>query len=162
MSLHIRHGFTFLGQTFRKHGDKLHITPSKEEVLALIRKAGTIIRKYVSAPMIILIKKLNEVLRGWANYHRHLVSSQAFKRVDNYVYNQLWRMLRKRHSNKSSKWISKKYWTDGKNRSVFAVNIKNKIYEVIKTCSIGIKRHRKIKADANPYMKKYSRYFWER
>jgi len=45
---YIRHGFTFLGQTFRKHGDKLHITPSKEGVLALIRKVGTIIRKYVS------------------------------------------------------------------------------------------------------------------
>jgi len=71
-------------------------------------------------------------------------------------------MLRKRHSNKSSKWISKKYWTEGNTKGVFAVNIKNKIYEVIKTCSIGIKRHRKIKADANPYMKKYSRYFWER
>jgi hypothetical protein len=45
---------------------------------------------------VILIKKLNEILRGWANYHRHVVSSEAFKRVDNYVYDQLWRMLHRR------------------------------------------------------------------
>jgi RNA-directed DNA polymerase len=113
-----------------------------------------------------MIKKINEVLRGWANYHRHVVSSAAFKRVDDYVYNQLWRMLRKRHSNKSSKWIFRKYWTAGKTNSIFAivVNLKNKskIYAVIKTSAIGIKRHKKIKADANPYMKEYSGYFWER
>ena len=48
---HIKQGFTFLGQTFRKQGNVLHITPAKEGVLALIRKVGSISRKYVSAPM---------------------------------------------------------------------------------------------------------------
>ena len=75
-------------------------------------------------------------------------------------------MLRKRHSNKSSKWIFNKYWTAGKTHSIFAVVVKlknkSKIYEVIKTSAIGIKRHKKIKADVNSYMKEYSRYFWER
>jgi RNA-directed DNA polymerase len=108
---YIKNGFTFLGQTFRKHGRKLHITPSKEGVLALVRKVGTIIRKHVSAPMPIMIKKLNQTLRGWANYHRHVVSSEAFSRIDTYVFEQLWRMLRKRHPRKSKKWLFKKYWT---------------------------------------------------
>jgi len=40
---------------------KLHITPSKEGVLALILKVGTIIRKHVSAPIPVMIKKLNQV-----------------------------------------------------------------------------------------------------
>lgn len=44
---YIRHGFTFLGQTFRKHGNTLHITPAIQGVRALIRKVGTIIRKHV-------------------------------------------------------------------------------------------------------------------
>jgi len=74
---HIRDGFTFLGQTFRKHGRVLHITPSKEGVHALLQEVGTLIRKHVSAPMPVLIKKLNETLRGWANYHRHVVASEA-------------------------------------------------------------------------------------
>ncbi len=79
---HIKHGFTFLGQTFRKRGNVLHITPATEGVLALIGKVGRLSRKYVSAPMPVLIKALNQTLRGWGNYHHHGVSSEAFSRVD--------------------------------------------------------------------------------
>ena len=176
--IYIRDGFTFLGQTFRKHGNTLHITPSKEGVLALIREVGTLIRKYTSAPMVILIKKLNEVLRGWANYHRHVVSSAAFKRVDNYVFDQLWRMLKRRHPKKSSKWLYKKYWTAAGKNWIFSVKVEQtkkdkskkgkqkkkevKVYQVCRVSSIGIRRHRKIKADANPYMPEYGIYFYER
>ena len=55
---HIKHGFTFLGQTFRKQANVLHITPAEEGVLTLIRKVGTLTRDYVSAPMPALIKAL--------------------------------------------------------------------------------------------------------
>jgi RNA-directed DNA polymerase len=120
MITHIKRGFTFLGQTFRKHGRVLHITPSSEGVLALVRKVGTLIKKHVSAPMAVLIKKLNEVLRGWANYHRHVVSSEAFSRIDTYVFEQLRNMLRKRHPNKSKKWLNKKYWTAAERKYTFA------------------------------------------
>ena len=75
---HIKDAFTFLGQTFRKHGSTLHVTPSKEGVHALVRKVGDLIRQYRSSPMEGLITKLNSTLRGWANYHRHVVSSEAF------------------------------------------------------------------------------------
>lgn len=163
---YIRHGFTFLGQTFRKHGSTLHIIPSKEGVLALIRKVGIIIREHIGAPIFLMIRKLNDVLRGWANYHRHVVASDAFQRVDNYVYEQLWRMVRKRHPHKSRKWLSKKYWTMAGKKGIFAVSIrlknKLKIYRVIRVSSIGIRRHRKIKADANPYLPEYGKYFWIR
>jgi RNA-directed DNA polymerase len=164
---YIRNGFTFLGQTFRKHGRVLHITPAVEGVLALTRKVGELIRKHTSAPMPVLIKKLNETLRGWANYHRHVVASEAFGRIDTYVFEQLWRMLRRRHSNKSKKWLFDKYWTASGRRHVFAVKAKSakgveKLYQVVRTGAIGIKRHIKIKAAANPYLPEYSRYFWER
>ena len=71
-----------------------HITPSTEGLLALKQKLEDVIREYVSAPMPALIKKLNQMLRGWGNYHRHVVASEAFYWVDTYVYEQLWRMLR--------------------------------------------------------------------
>ena len=102
---YIRNGFTFLGQTVRKFGRILRIKPAKEGVISLIRKVGTIIRKRVRAPILILIKELNHTLRGWANYHRHVVSSEAFSRIDTYVFEQLWRMLRKRHPRKSKRWF---------------------------------------------------------
>ena len=164
---YIKNGFTFLGQTFRKHGRTLHITPASEGVQTLVRKIGMIIRTHVSAPMPALIKKLNQTLRGWANYHRHVVASAAFNRIDTYVYEQLWRMLRRRHQNKSKKWLFKKYWTAAGRKHRFAVSVRSakglkKIYQVIRISAIGIKRHVKIKADANPYASEYAAYFWHR
>ena len=108
---HIKDGFTFLGQSFRKHGNRLRIIPAEEGVLALIRKLGKIIREHTSSPMEAMIKKLNQTLRGWANYHRHVVASEVFSRVDTYVFEELWRMLRRRHSNKSKKWLIGQYWS---------------------------------------------------
>lgn len=90
---HIRDGFTFLGQDLRRHNKKLHITPSKEGIRTVVRKVGMLTRKYQSAPMVVLIKKLNALLRGWANYHKHVVSSKAFSYVDYYVLCQLWECL---------------------------------------------------------------------
>jgi RNA-directed DNA polymerase len=58
-----------------------------------------------------LVKKLNQALRGWGNYHRHVDASATFARLDHYVYQQLWRMLRRRHPNKSKGWLIRKYWT---------------------------------------------------
>ncbi len=164
---YIKKGFTFLGQTFRKHGRVLHITPSVEGVLALIRKVGTLIRKHVSVPMPVLIKKLNETLRGWGNYHRHVVASGAFGRIDTYVFEQLWRMVRRRHQNKSKGWLINRYWSATGRKHRFAVRAKTAsgkttVYEVIKLHAIGIRRYIKIKADANPYLPEYAEYFWRR
>lgn len=164
---YIRDGFTFLGQTFRKHGRTLHITPATEGVLALKRKIGEIIRKHVSTPMPVLIKKLNETLRGWANYHRHVVASEAFRCIDTYVFEELWRMLRRRHSNKPRKWLFTKYWTASGRNHIFAVKARSargveKLYQVVRLSAMGIKRHIKIKAAANPYLPEFARYFWER
>jgi len=163
---HIKHGFTFLGQTFRKQANVLHITPANEGVSALLRKVGTLIRDHVNAPMPALIKTLNQTLRGWGNYHRHVVASDAFSRVDRYVREQLWRMLRRRHQNRSKKWLTKRYWFYDGQRLILQYTAKTrkglKRYRIIRLGSIGIRRHRKIKAKANPYTRAYARYFWER
>jgi len=121
-----------------------------------------------NSAMEILIKKLNAVLRGWANYHRHVVSSRVFQRVDTYVYEQLWRMLRRRHPKRTKKWLVPRYWTAAGRKWIFAVKSKYKgktrVYQVLRVCSIGIKRHIKVRAraDANPYMPEHARYFWQR
>jgi len=162
---HIKHGFKFLGQTFRKNGNVLRITPANEGVLALKRKVGNLCRKYVSAPMPALIKALNQTLRGWGNYHRHVVASEAFSQIDTHVYEQLWRMIRRRHPNKSKKWLVRKYWTAG-GTNTFSIRCKTRTgprsYRVFRLSSIGIRRHIKIRAKANPYTKEDAAYFWRR
>jgi RNA-directed DNA polymerase len=164
---HIKDGFTFLGQTYRKTGNVLHITPAKEGVLALKRKVGTLIRKHVSAPMPILVKKLNETLRGWGNYHRHVVAWETFVCVDKYVKEQLWRMVCRRHPKKPRKWLHRHYWQVSGHAREFtatAKTVKGKLryYQVVRLKFLGIKRHIKIKADANPYLPEYGRYYARR
>jgi RNA-directed DNA polymerase len=163
---HITDGFTFLGQTYRKTGNVLHITPAKEGVLTLKRKVGTLIRKHVSAPMPILVKKLNETLRGWGNYHRHVVAWDTFVDVDNYVKEQLWRMVRHRHQRKSRKWLHRQYWQVPGHARVFTATSKTtkgkRHYEVVLLKALGIRRHIKIKADANPYLPEFGRYYARR
>jgi len=164
---HIRDGFTFLGQTFRKDGGVLHITPSSEGVHALIEKVGTLIRKHVNAPMPVLIKELNQVLLGWGNYHRHVVASDAFSRIDTYVFEELWRMLHRRHPKKSVKWLIEHYWTATGKKHIFAVKAKTargkvKVYQVLRLYSLGIRRYVKIRADANPYLSEDAAYFARR
>jgi RNA-directed DNA polymerase len=166
MITYIKDRFNFLGKTFRKHGNTLHITPAKEGVLALIQKVGELIRTHVSAPMPTLIKKLNQTPRGWGNYHRYVVASEAFSRMDTYVYEELWRMIRCRHSNKSERWLAKKYWLASGRRRVFSATSETRkgkrLYEVVRLSSLGIRRYLKVKADANPYQQEYAAYFWRR
>src|SRR5258708_19615643 len=49
-----------------------------------------------------LIHKLNPKIRGWANYHRHVVSTRTFARVDHHIFSSLWRWARRRHPNKTT------------------------------------------------------------
>ncbi len=91
-----------------------------------------------------LIKVLNHTLQGWGNYRCHVVSSEAFSRVDTYVYKQLWRMLRRRHPEKSKKWLASQYWFGPKGRNSFSVKTKTKQgdrhYSVVRVSSIGIRQ----------------------
>ncbi len=76
---HIDKGFDFLGWTFRKFKDKLIVKPSKDSIKSLISKCSTIILKEGKAnTQSDLIRRLNQVIRGWTNYHKHVVASQAF------------------------------------------------------------------------------------
>ena len=143
-----------------------------------MRKVGTLIRKSRNAPIEKLIKDVNSILRGWAYYHRHVVSYNVFRRVDNYVYLWVWKMIKRRHPKRSTHWLYKKYWTAAGKNWIFSVKVEQtkkdkskkgkqkkkrvKVYQVCRVSSIGIRRHRKIKADANPYMPEYGRYFYER
>jgi len=126
-----------------------------------------LIRTHVSAPIVDLIRKLNQTLRGWANYHRYAVSSEAFSRVDTYVFEQLWRMLRRRHPRRSKRWLISRYWKASGIKHVFAVRRKNKkgryiVHRVLRLHRIGITRYVKFKADANPYLPEFAQYIWRR
>ena len=103
---HIDDGFDFLGQTVRKYNGKLLITPSKKTQKALLEKVRTIIKtEGRSLSAVGLINRLNPIIRGWANYHRHVVSKRTFQRIDYLIRQALWQWAVRRHRNKSRTWI---------------------------------------------------------
>ena len=66
---HIAQGFNFLGQRVRKYGNKLLIRPTRQSVRSVLEKARHLIGKCRGLAAAVLIRKLNPLLRGWANYH---------------------------------------------------------------------------------------------
>jgi len=44
-----------------------------------------------------LIDWLNPKIRGWSNYHRHVVSTRVFSRVDYAIFIRLWQWALRRH-----------------------------------------------------------------
>src|SRR5436190_19783707 len=110
---HIETGFNFLGQNVRKHNNKLVIKPAKEGLKALVQKTREHIKGMLGQKAETLIKTLNPIIRGWANYHRYIGCSEAFWTADRIIYDQLLRWARRTHPNKSYGWLKRKYFTAG-------------------------------------------------
>lgn len=164
----IDHGFDFLGQNVRKYNGKLLIKPSEDNVKSFLRDIRETIHKHRGSETVALIGALNAKIRGWANYHRHVVSGKTFNYVDNCIRMDLWRWMRRRHHNKSTGWLYKKYLSKGSKPGRFSTVVKDKkkktsrTYELIRASSIPIMRHIKIKGEANPFDPNYSDYFGRR
>ena len=94
---HVTKGFDFLGWNVRKYPcRKLLIKPSNKSVKALLEKTGNIMRNNRQAKTVNLIKMLNPVIRGWANYHRHAVAKQIFQKADHLIFKQCWQWGKKK------------------------------------------------------------------
>src|SRR5437016_9905246 len=75
---HIETGFNFLGQNVRKYKNKLVIKPAKDGTKALLKKTRECIKGMLGQTVQTLIRALNPIIRGWANYHRYVCCSEAF------------------------------------------------------------------------------------
>jgi RNA-directed DNA polymerase len=137
-------------------------------VKALLGKIRTILKANPQANAGPLIIQLNAVIRGWANYHRHVASKATFNKVDWYNHWMIRRWARKKHRHKSERWIKHKYFkTVGTRNWVFSGEVRNgdgtmrqvHLYSAART---PIVRHRKIKGAANPYDPEWEYYFEER
>jgi len=160
----IEEGFDFLGQNVRKYKGKLLIKPSRQSVKVFLAKVRAIIAENQHASAGHLTMLLNPLIRGWTNYHRHVVSKKIFQRIDHEIFQALWRWAKRRHRNKSAKWIRNKYfgryWVfhgevshgDGDRREV----------RIFGAGKVPITRHVKVRAAANPHDPKWEHYFEKR
>jgi RNA-directed DNA polymerase len=155
---HLSEGFDFLGQNIRRYPNgKLLIKPSKKNIRAFLGKVREIVRRNRGAPAAALIRQLNPVIRGWANYHRHVVAKRIFSRVDHVIFRLLWTWARRRHPRKGARWVKRRYFdrvgtrdwwffADDQTRDGQMVRLR-----LVHAAATPIRRHVKVRSEANPY-----------
>lgn len=146
---HINDGFDFLGWNFRKFKGKLIIKPSHKSMKKITRKISEIIKENQTATQEILIKKINEVTVGWANYHHSSCAKKCFHTLDHRIWEMLWRWSKRRHPNKNKHWIVNKYWKEHKGRKWTFMSDKNILFLMM---DMPIVRKGQISLNKNPFL----------
>jgi len=165
---HIEDGFDFLGQNVRKYKGKLLIKPANKNVQALLDKVRRTVKANKQATAGNLIFQLNPIIKGWAYYHRHVVSKRTFTDVDSAIFLVIRQWIRRRHRMKSFQWMREKYYTTvGSDQWVFTGTIRGRggrprTVRLFKAERVAVERHTKIQGTANPYDPTWEMYFEER
>lgn len=165
---HIEQGFDFLGQNVRKYGGKLLIKPAAKNAKAFEAKVKETIKGQPNMKPVDLIGLLNPIIRGWAQYHRHIVAKQAFSKMDHRIHRHLWLWARRRHPKKSDVWIKEKYFRSVGTRNwvfsgrTYATPEEPQWRTLLQASDIAIARHAKIKSAANPFDQQWREYFEDR
>lgn len=162
---HIEAGFNFLGANIRKFRGKLLMRPAKDGVRRLLKACRELLRQLRAARTVELIRRLNAKLRGWAHQFRHLVSWRTFRYIDYCIFVALKAWVRRRHPEKNAAWRREKYFPrlDG-GRRVFSATYRDaqgalRRLVLVRTASLGLRRHAKILGRANPFDPAYAEYF---
>ena len=161
---HISNGFNFLGHTVRQFGDKVLTRPAKSNTKTFRDKIRRCIQSALGFSQEMLLRQLNPLIRGWANYYRQAAAKRTFNRLDHYIFWQLWRWVKRRHPEKSAQWKQRKYFSAAGENWLFSVRLskekgQSQVLSLYRAASTTIRRHTKIRGAANPYDPDYTRYF---
>jgi len=156
-------GFNFLSQNFRKYKKKLLIKPSKNSIKSFKEKVKQAVKSCKGKAAHTLILKLNPIIRGWANYHKHIVSKRTFWKLSKYIFDRILKWAKHQHANKKIHWIWDKYFKTGRfSVEVVGKDKKTRIFQLFQIGLIPIRRHTKIKSEANPFDASFDEYFVKR
>lgn len=165
---HINDGFDFLGFNVRKYQGKLLIKPAKKSVQVFLDKIRATVKSCWGVSVEHMIRRLNPMIRGWANYYRHVVSKQVFHMVDNEIYLAVAKWVKRRHPKKNVSWWRKRYYRSMRGRNwIFTATPKEIAnaftpLDLFKCQTIPIHRHCKLPAAATPYDTQYQEYYRKR
>ena len=108
--VHLDEGFDFLGFHVQRHRGKLLITPSKAALVRIRDRIATELRSLRGAPALVVIQRLNPIIRGWSSYYRGAVASEAFASLDTHLWRHTYKWARRSHRNKSKRWVVARYF----------------------------------------------------
>jgi RNA-directed DNA polymerase len=166
---HVGHGFDFLGQNVRDYDGKILVKPSKKSVRTFLDKVRTLIKASKAASAYNLILRLNSIIQGWTNYHKHACSKRTFEQIDTAIFRCLWQWAKRRHPERGRKWVANKYFGTVGNRRwrFFGETRKAKGEPMTRNwlklaAYTRIVPHVKIRQNANPYDPADAAYFANR
>jgi RNA-directed DNA polymerase len=161
-------GFDFLGQTLRKQerpncqAAKLRITPSRASLQVLTAKVRTLCKQARGATPAQLIDTLTPVLRGWANYHRYSICGETFAKLDNFVWQRVYRWAKRRHSDKTGHWLTDRYFPHRKGEAWRLTDPATGKQLLRVQEAVTPQRYLKVKGAANPFDPEWEAYFQHR
>jgi RNA-directed DNA polymerase len=165
---HITEGFDFLGFNIRSYTSnqkpKLLIKPSKENIKKAKEKIKETMKSLQGLPVEILIKKLNPILRGYANYWKHQVSKKIMSAMDDYVARKVYKYLRRTHPKKSGKWCNQRYFKKAKHggNAKWILTCPITGIQLLKMSWTKIERHTLIRYKNSPDDPSLNEYFMKR
>jgi RNA-directed DNA polymerase len=112
---HLDEGFEFLGfliQRRRKRGAGSHYIytfPSKKSIERVEQKMRTLTGRTAQPSPGVMMRSLNQLLRGWCNYFRHGVSKHVFSMLNMLSWRRATRWLRKWHQRVPWRVLRKRY-----------------------------------------------------
>ena len=117
---HIDEGVDFLGWRIQRHRKKgtsryfIYTYPAKKSLKAVMAKVKTLCRQVeVSQPLDELIRRLNQAVLGWCAYFRPGSSSVTFAYLSHYLWQTVWRWLRRKHRRSTWKQLRRQHCGGG-------------------------------------------------
>ena len=112
---HIDQGFNFLGMHIQRHLQRgsnrrfVYTYPSRSALMAVKAEVRSITRRSTNQSLPVLLHRLNLVLRGWVNYHRHGASAKTFAYLSAFTWRRVWCWLCHKHPKTGKKELQRRY-----------------------------------------------------
>lgn len=107
-------GFVFLSFNIRRYhvtgGTKVLTRPSRDAMNKMRRRIADELRTLRGASPAEVIRVMNPIIRGQANYYRIGASSKSFQTLDDHLWQHLHKWVRRRHPRKPRKWVMGRYF----------------------------------------------------
>lgn len=117
--VHVDDGFDFLGVNVKHYktnalkktrGKVLLMQPSKGSLVDLKRRLKQEWHSLRGKPPRTVVYRLNPIIRGWANYFKYYVSTNALRSLSHWTHKKTWRHATRSHPNKGLRWVYNNYF----------------------------------------------------
>lgn len=105
--------------------------------------------RYSAAPQEALIGNLNPIVKGWANYYRTVEAKACCAECDHRLYSMLRSWAKRRHPNKTLRWVTTKYWGVNQGKGWTCMTQDGSVLK--KHTATQTVRYVKVKGAASPY-----------